>query len=147
MLCLTQEAIAELESLLQPTRFRDYCPNGLQVPGGSDMEKVATGVTASAELFDPTSGTWTATGSMSLPRTSHTATLLQTGQVLIAGGEATAGNPGASTELYDPASGLFTIAATPLASPRVAHTATRLPDGRVLLVGGNAAGTTAEIRR
>jgi dinuclear metal center YbgI/SA1388 family protein len=46
------EAIAHLDSLLDPTRFKDYCPNGLQVPGKANVSKLATGVTASAELFE-----------------------------------------------------------------------------------------------
>ena len=44
--------IAELDALLEPHRFRDYCPNGLQVPGKSTVAKLATGVSASAELFE-----------------------------------------------------------------------------------------------
>jgi dinuclear metal center YbgI/SA1388 family protein len=46
------ELIAELDRLLEPKRFRDYCPNGLQVPGRPQVAKVATGVTASVELFE-----------------------------------------------------------------------------------------------
>jgi dinuclear metal center YbgI/SA1388 family protein len=44
--------ISELDRLLEPHRFRDYCPNGLQVPGGELVSVVATGVSASAELFE-----------------------------------------------------------------------------------------------
>ncbi len=52
MPCLLEDAIAELDRLLQPERFRDYCPNGLQVPGCAEVKKVATGVSASVELFE-----------------------------------------------------------------------------------------------
>ncbi|HEX4837494.1 MAG TPA: Nif3-like dinuclear metal center hexameric protein [Solirubrobacteraceae bacterium] len=52
MPALLAELIAELERLLEPRRFRDYCPNGLQVPGRADVAKIATGVSASAELFE-----------------------------------------------------------------------------------------------
>lgn len=52
MPCQLQDAIAELDKLLQPSRFKDYCPNGLQVPGKTEIKRVATAVTASAELFE-----------------------------------------------------------------------------------------------
>jgi dinuclear metal center YbgI/SA1388 family protein len=52
MPCHLSEAIAELDRLLSPSRFKDYCPNGLQVPGRERIAKVATGVSASAELFE-----------------------------------------------------------------------------------------------
>lgn len=46
------DLIADLNALLEPGRFRDYCPNGLQVPGKANIARVATGVSASAELFE-----------------------------------------------------------------------------------------------
>jgi dinuclear metal center YbgI/SA1388 family protein len=52
MPCQLTQAIAELDRLLQPARFRDYCPNGLQVPGRAEITKIATGVSASVELFE-----------------------------------------------------------------------------------------------
>ena len=58
---------------------------------------------ASAELYDPTSGRWTATGSMDLGRDGHTATLLPDGRVLVAGDYNYESR--ASAELYDPAVG------------------------------------------
>jgi dinuclear metal center YbgI/SA1388 family protein len=50
------DILAEVDSLLQPGRFQDYGPNGLQVPGAAEITKVATGVSASAELFELAAG-------------------------------------------------------------------------------------------
>ncbi len=48
----TTEILAHLDELLEPGRFEDYCPNGLQVPGPTAVQMIATGVSASAELFE-----------------------------------------------------------------------------------------------
>src|SRR4029077_520831 len=90
---------------------------------------------ATAELYDPASGTWTATESLNTGRYGHTATLLQNGFVLVAGGVDSNGGVSASAELYDPASGTWTATGN-LHTERYYHTATLLPNGLVLVVGG-----------
>jgi dinuclear metal center YbgI/SA1388 family protein len=53
---LLSEILGELDRLLQPERFDDYCPNGLQVPGPAEVKTLATGVSAHAELFELAAG-------------------------------------------------------------------------------------------
>lgn len=47
-----QELQAALDAMLQPERFKDYCPNGLQVEGRMEVRKIVSGVTASLALID-----------------------------------------------------------------------------------------------
>lgn len=85
------------------------------------------------------SGPVTSGPSLSVPRAVHTATLLKSGKVLIAGGCTTGtcelAAEGATTELFDPAKGRFEPGPR-MTRPRVGHTATRLPRGDVLVAGG-----------
>ncbi|KFE65309.1 Kelch repeat-containing protein [Hyalangium minutum] len=91
---------------------------------------------ATAELYDPATGTWSATGSLHGSRVNHTATLLSNGQVLVAAGTGS-GSPGmyGTAEVYDPASGTWRETGL-LTLPRVFASATLLLDGQVLLTGG-----------
>ena len=78
-------------------------PNGLVLVTGG--ETLTNGRLASAELYNPATGTWTTTGSLTTARNSHTATLLPNGLVLVTGGIDNSGNILASAELYNPAAG------------------------------------------
>ncbi|MCP4658988.1 MAG: kelch-like protein [bacterium] len=105
-------------------------PSGkVLVAGGRDDRSSL----ASAELYDPATGTWTETGALATARDGHAAILLPSGKVLVAGGKNRSAL--ASAELYDPATGSWRAAGV-LANAREGHTATLLPSGQVLVAGG-----------
>ncbi len=115
---------------------------------GYSLAPLTEDVLASAELYDPSSGTFSPTGSMTVGRHLHTATLLLDGRVLVAGGTSpkisggTVINiPQATVELFDPLTGTFGRAGS-MTTERSGHTATLLSDGRVLIAGG---GTTGDL--
>jgi hypothetical protein len=99
----------------------------------------------SADLYDPTTKTFTRLASFSGNRDLHTATLLNNGKVLIVGGSSEGGTIYADAILFDPVSNLFSTDANQMQQWRYYHAASLLPDGTVLITGGTSTNTTAEI--
>ena len=97
---------------------------------------------AESELYNPNTGQWQKTGTLQGPREQHSATLLENGMVLVAGGlnEGGFGNGGiySSAELYNPATGSWTPTAS-MAGRHYGQTATLLKSGWVLVAGGESA--------
>ncbi len=96
---------------------------------------------ATAELYDSALEVFTPTDSMAFGRWDHTATVLDNGKVLVVGAfcvglDGCHGPANNASDLYDPATGVFTPTGA-TASPRRSHAATLLPDGRVLVTGGD----------
>jgi PKD repeat protein/N-acetylneuraminic acid mutarotase len=115
-------------------------PNGKVLVTGGFITDHTQGSTATAELYDPQTGTWTATGSMTTARALHSATLLPNGMVLVVGGRAATwvgwwDKTLKTAELYNPATGTWT-ATSSMGWMRENHTATLLPNGKVAILGG-----------
>ncbi len=100
----------------------------------NDGGQLVSTTLATAQTYDPTTGEFSPTGSMGERRQGQTATLLDDGDVLIAGGSNLTG-PLATAELYDPRTGAFRPTGD-MTVARVQATATLLSDGRVLIIGG-----------
>ncbi|HYO73620.1 MAG TPA: kelch repeat-containing protein [Archangium sp.] len=101
------------------------------LPSGKEL--VTGGEHDIAEEYDPATGTWKLTGSMSKGRQLATATLLRSGKVLVTG-DFLDPNGTTTAEVYDPATRTWSMTG-PLNTERFFFTATLLPSGRVLVVG------------
>jgi hypothetical protein len=115
------------------------------VAGGANraVDHHCLGGIASAELYDPVAGTFASTGTLTSERYAHSATLLQNGRVLVAGGFGNTNDcqdvgvqAQNTAELYDPVTGLFTSTGN-MNAVRSYHTATPLENGKVLVTGGS----------
>jgi hypothetical protein len=128
------------------------------LPGGKLLVvggvKSAGAGTAAADLFDPVGAAWTTVAPMNVMRSSHAATLLADGRVLVTGGSTVSSTAAkgyvnnTSAEIYDPVANTWTLT-PPMSAARSHHTATLMGDGKVLVVGGEnvgyLVGSTAEI--
>jgi len=98
-------------------------------------------ILSSAELYDPATGTWTATGSMQHTARQTNSVLLPSGKVLLPGGN---GNDRSKTEIYNPATGAW-ASTSPMNVGRERHTVALLPDGRVLAASGITPGDPPQL--
>ena len=135
-----------------------YLGTGGIVPCGNGSGACIVSATATAEIYDPRTQAFSATGPMNEPRVGHAAVLLRDGRVLVVGGASDASQiPLGTGEVYDPATGRFTDLGTlhqdtsgdkpgPFSPPPSSYayvtqvlsgqTLTVLADGRVLITGG-----------
>ncbi len=109
--------------------------------GGQGGGKLAL---PSAQLFDPMTTAFAPSTPMKVPRTDHTATVLQSGKIFVAGGDDALGRALSSAELFDPVSGAFSLVGSKMSTARAEHSATLISgcncpaDGQVLIAGGIA---------
>jgi hypothetical protein len=129
-------SMAEARAAHTATALKD---GRVLIVGGSSGHYPLQKVYRSAELFDPATGKFVSTGQMTAARHKHAAILLPSGKVLIVGGSDNRDWHGeyASAEIFDPASGTFTVTgAMSTARFKLPAAVALLPDGRVLVAGG-----------
>jgi len=97
------------------------------VAGGSDATKAGLQELKTAEIYDPSTGEWTGTGSMEEVHGGHSAVVVD-GKVLVVGKTL--------AETYDPSTGTWSPAGKPVRERALGTTADVLEDGRVLVTGG-----------
>ncbi len=95
---------------------------------------------SSVEIYNPSAGSFSSAGNMTVARSGQTMTLLSNGTVLIAGGQtcttATSCNALSSAEIYDPVAGTFTATSNAMSAARYGASAVLLNSGQVLIAGG-----------
>jgi len=119
--------------------------NGTILVAGGTASDGVTSLSA-AEIYDPTSNTWTATGSMNVGRAEFNSVELPNGRILAVGGVTTNVKAIASAEIYDPATGIWTLTGS-MSEARNDLQLARLADGRVLVAGGGTGSEEKHRRR
>jgi hypothetical protein len=113
----------------------------LSMCGGVSMGTAMS--TNQVEDYDPSTGKWTVVGSLTVGRYCPTATVLNDGRVLLAGGITMQDGTSASCEIYDPSTNT-SKAIAPMHLPRATHQTVLLKDGRVLVTGGRDGGAQSD---
>lgn len=114
-------------------------PLGSSTPGGA---------IAQTEIYDPSTNGNAATGNLSIGRFNTALVTLADGRIMVIGGTGWINSQSvtlATAEIYDPASGAWSLPQQTLNYVRASAKAVTLPDGRVLIIGGDAHGNTAEV--
>jgi hypothetical protein len=113
------------------------------IVGGANQRTGYLQPTYTAELYDPTTKTFSTLPSLPSWMYYHTATKQPDGLVLIAGGQASYGGVEIQTAiLFDPSTNQFITGVTPMTTGRAWHSATLLPNGKTLFVGGFSGGSS-----
>jgi hypothetical protein len=123
--------------MLHPRMFHSATslPDGRVLLAGGITSGIFAPSTATCEIYDPATGSFSPAASMAVARQAHTATTLADGRVLVVDG--IVGGP-TTGEVYDPVANTWTPVANTLSSTRFHSGTARLGDGRVLIVSGSA---------
>jgi N-acetylneuraminic acid mutarotase len=107
----------------------------MAVGGGGRGGAHTSNIHQTAEIFDPSSGTWTRTANMVYERRNTALALLSNGSVLAVGGGDIHLDPQKDTDIWDPATGEWSKTGKMMTFDRALHRLATLPDGRVMVIG------------